>query len=507
MEKAPSVVSKEQILYRAVTDVSYGKALVSKIPLTEQYFGDYVLEAEAIRRLYATYDNPISKNSLILYTKKSLAIRNKLTAETELAVENQVNKIYSLKDEHTYLNDKSIKDAINDWSRQSNMVSGLTGIITSGKDLSNKNVIMDIDNVVKNSLAFSNAVDGFETTSLLTDNADDILKIFNTAYQDTIPLGWSDLDMYMGGGLSKGELAMVLAKSGSGKTQTLVNIAKQYVEYAKQDVIYFALEEKTARMIGRLLSLLGRAKMNQLVNFTEGHINYTRDKTLLTALQDRYKKGMLGNLTLAKSTTGEETVDDIEQYIINYGSIHGKMPDVVIIDYPSLLKNDNLNNGVGEYRAEGMLFEQIRGMADRTNTLVWVANQANRMADTADLVTSFNIEGSKQKLNTVELCVSLNQTPAEKSNGYVRFYLDKVRNATDLPDDRMIYMKVNEKGISYENETQTDRDNHEEIVKETQDNKAGKFRTQSDSNSPKMSGSDKISQINKAHNANMNQYK
>jgi len=44
-------------------------------------------------------------------------------------------------------------------------------------------------------------------------------------------------------------------------------------------------------------------------------------------------------------------------------------------------------------------------------------------------------------------------------------------------------------------------------VKETQDNKVGKFRTQSDSNSPKMSGSDKINQINKAHNANMSQYK
>ena len=193
---------------------------------------------------------------------------------------------------------------------------------------------------------------------------------------------------------------------------------------------------------------------------------------------------------------------------MDYVSMHGKMPDVVIIDYPSLLRNDYLSKNVGEYSAEGMMFEQIRGMAERTNTIVWVANQANRMADTADMVTAYNLEGSKQKLNTVELCISLNQTKAEKANGYIRFYLDKVRNATELPEDRTIYMKVNSDSIAYEDETPTDKANHEEIVKESANNDHfGKYRSRSDSNNNKLSEKDAVEKVRQAHQNSMNQYK
>lgn len=106
MTEVPSVVDKEQILYRAVTDTQYGKLTLAKIPVTEQYFGDYTLEAEAINHLYRTYNKPITKSALIMYTKKALASRNKLTSDTELKIENQINKIYELQKKSSYLNDK-----------------------------------------------------------------------------------------------------------------------------------------------------------------------------------------------------------------------------------------------------------------------------------------------------------------------------------------------------------------------------------------------------------------
>lgn len=507
MSENPSVVSKEQILYRAVTDKQYGKLTMANIPTTEQYFGDYVLEAEAINRLYKTYDEPISKTSLIVYTKKALASRNKLTVQTEQEVEDQVNKIYSLKNDHTYVDDKSIKDAINAWSRQVITISELTKIV-SEDDLSKTSTLLKIEEAVKKGMAVSNSIDGFDTLNMFTDDVEEILKEFNSAYQNTISLGWRDLDKYMNGGLSKGEMAMIMAKAGTGKTQTLMNIAKQYIVYGRQDVVYFALEEKQSRMIGRLMSLLGEAKLSDLVNFTEKHINYSKNKQLLEYFQEQHRNHLLGNFTLAKSTPHTETVANLEQYLMDYGSMHGKMPDVVIIDYPSLLRNDYLSKNVGEYSAEGMMFEQIRGMAERTNTIVWVANQANRMADTADMVTAYNLEGSKQKLNTVELCISLNQTKAEKANGYIRFYLDKVRNATELPEDRTIYMKVNSDSIAYEDETSTDKANHEEIVKESANNDHfGKYRSRSDLNNNKLSEKDAVEKVRQAHQNSMNQYK
>lgn len=507
MAKKPSVINTEQILYRAVTDKQFGKLTLSKIPVSEQFFGDYTLEVEAINRLYQVYDNPISKNSLLMYTKKALSMRNKLTDKTELEIENQVNKIYALDSEHTYLNDSSIKDAINGWSRQTITTSALTKLISSGADFSKADTLEQLQDIIKESLNISNSIDGFQTLNLFTDDVKDILTEFDSAYQNTISLGWSDLDFYMNGGLSKGEMAMIMAKAGTGKTQTLMNIAKQYIVYGKRDVVYFALEEKVSRMVGRLLSLLSNSKMSKLVNFKEKHIYYDKDKLLVERLQKLHKQGALGNFTLAKSTPHTETVGSIEQYLVNYSTIHGKMPDVVIIDYPSLLNNRYLAKNVSEYSAEGMMFEQLRGLAERTNTIMWVANQANRMADTTDIVTSFSIEGSKQKVNTVELCISLNQSPKEKANGFIRFHMDKVRNATNLPEDRMIYMKVNNDSISYENETPTDKANHEEIVKDISNNHmAGSFQSRNDSGK-KINEKAMIDRVNQVHKNTMKQYK
>lgn len=509
MTEVPSVVDKEQILYRAVTDSQFGRLTLSKIPVTEQYFGDYTLEAEAINHLYRTYNKPITKDALILYTKKALASRNKLTSDTELQIENQVNKIYNLKTGSSYLNDKSIKDAITEWSRQTIATSALTKLISSGADFGKQETLLKAQEIIKESLNITNSLDGFQTFNMFDDSVDSILKEFNSAYQNTISLGWSELDRYMNGGLSKGEMAMVVARPGTGKTQTLMNIAKQYVEYGRRDVVYFALEEKPARMIGRFLSLLGNESMGTLVNFTEKHINYSRNKILLERLREKHKKGLLGNFTLAKSTPHTETVESLEQYLINYGSVNGKMPDVVIVDYPDLLNNSFLSTRVSEYSAEGMMFEKLRGLADRTNTIMWVANQANRMADTAETVTSFNMEGSKQKLNTVELCLSLNQSKKEMENGYIRFHIDKARNTTNAGKSDSIYMKVNSRSISYENETATDRQHHEEIVEDSANNHmnvGASYQSRSDSQR-QISSREAIEKANKAHENNMKQYK
>jgi hypothetical protein len=285
-----------------------------------------------------------------------------------------------------------------------------------------------------------------------------------------------------------------------------MNIAKQYLVHSKRDVVYFALEEKVARMVGRLLSLLSNAKMSKLVNFDERHINYETDKALLNYFHKLYEKGSLGNFTLAKSTPHTETIFSIEQYLVNYSTLHGKMPDVVIIDYPSLLNNGYLSKNLSEYSAEGMMFEQLRGLAERTNTIMWVANQANRTADTTDVVTEYSIEGSKQKVNTVELCLSLNQSPKEKTNGFIRFHLDKVRNATSLPEDRMVYMKVNNNSIAYENETVEDKENHKAIVQDISNNHiAGSFQSRTASKT--VQSKDAINRINKAHENAMRQYK
>jgi hypothetical protein len=228
---------------------------------------------------------------------------------------------------------------------------------------------------------------------------------------------------------------MIVAASGTGKTLILTNLATNYVKL-KFNVLFIALEELENRMILKFEQSMLRQNKSDIL--TGANLNQQK----FDQLQNFYKanRDQFGNLFFARFSPRTITPAKVEQLISDVKLRQGVDVDVVIIDYPELLRNPQATGNEAE--DGGKLFEEMRRIGQDYNVVMWTAAQMNRTAYSAAIRTSEHMEGSLRKKNAAELILTVNQTPEEFNAGFVRVYADKVRNPPEGPFDRMIGLKV-----------------------------------------------------------------
>lgn len=214
----------------------------------------------------------------------------------------------------------------------------------------------------------------------------------------------------------------------------MTNIATNYLKLGN-NVLYIALEELENRMLMRFeQSILGVPK-EQIAP------NGMLDIDFFNKLQDVYesKRDVFGNLFFTRFSPNTITISKIEQLISDTTIRQGVDVDVVIIDYPDLLRIQNPTGDTSE--DGGRLFEEVRRVAQDYDVVMWTASQMNRTSYGAQVVSGANIEGAHKKKNAVEMLLAVNQTPEEFESGYIRLFVDKLRNSSGFYD-KMIGFRV-----------------------------------------------------------------
>lgn len=469
----------QQVIYRAMVDTDFAMNTYKDLTFSEDNFGEYKDIAIGVRRHYTRYETPVSAQALTNELATRLDRSHKLTEETRHELTDQIGDITSIGKEANYSNDSEIYDQVLQWCRQVMVVQALTN--TLGNDskykLGDAKAINNLlDNLNKAQMVGVTSETEEHISLIDADTSDDLVKVLTNVRRDTVPTSLHDLDKLTGGGLGKGEVGLVVAKSGSGKTTTLVNLAEDYTMHAKCHVLYIALEERISRMALRVYRLIVQQSMKDIYD-DKGKLRAESVKHYWQELKKLYDAGRIGNMDIVKSNPQTVTPAMVESYIQQYIMQHQHTPDVVFVDYPDLMLNPHAESA-GEWRGMGLLFEDLRRIAGKYKLILWTASQANRGASQADVVDASQfIEGSKQKLNTVELALSVNQNEAEFKAGFIRFHVDKVRNPDDTYD-KMLYFKVNTKTVAIANETPEDREAHEQVLEEftSSQDTFGKFK-------------------------------
>lgn len=247
-------------------------------------------------------------------------------------------------------------------------------------------------------------------------------------------------------------------------TTWAVNQARNYVVRGL-NVLYIPLEEKIDRMIVRFEQLLSQQSKNSIL--VDGELN----EQLYDQIQQAYGAGKeqlnWGNLWIRKYKPQELTPSGLSQLISDVMIRKGQQIDVVIIDYPDLMKNPHSNGGNGESDAGGKLYEDIRSIAQEYDFVCWTLSQLNRASYGQEVKNAGAIEGSKRKMNAVELIFTLNQTPEEFQSGFIRAYVDKLRNNSGVAYDKMLYFKVIPETMTIRDETQEERMAHANLLEQT----------------------------------------
>jgi len=239
----------------------------------------------------------------------------------------------------------------------------------------------------------------------------DIDDRYKDSVRNCITTGWDVIDDLADGGLGSGELGVMVAPAGIGKSWALANVGANAIKAGKT-VVHYTLELNQAYVGLRYDSIFTGIPAQEL-------------KYNLPDVKKRLKT-LGGDLVIKYYPTKGATVLSIASHIEKC-IIQGKKPDLVIVDYADLLRG----NGREVRHELGNIYEDLRGMAGEYEIPVWTASQANRSALQEDVIQADKIAESYSKIMTADFVVSLSRKIEDKAAGTGRWHIIKNRFGPD----------------------------------------------------------------------------
>jgi archaellum biogenesis ATPase FlaH len=244
---------------------------------------------------------------------------------------------------------------------------------------------------------------------------------YEEASRKTITTGWDVIDDLMDGGLAPGELGVVMAPAGIGKSWMLINIGANAVKAGKT-VIHYTLELNENYVGQRYDSVLTGIHAQNLKNYQED-------------IEDKLSS-IRGDLVVKYYPTKSVGVMGLKAHIEKTIML-GRKPDVVIVDYADLLK---VNARKDKHEALEELYEELRGMAGEYDIPIWTASQAGRSALEEDIIEADKIASSYGKVMVADFLMSLSRKVTDKMSGTGRGHVIKNRFG---PDGITLPSKIN----------------------------------------------------------------
>ena len=259
------------------------------------------------------------------------------------------------------------------------------------------------------------------------DNKDDCLDVFNDIkhvldedFRKPIRTGISGLDEIMDGGLSKGELAVILAPFGVGKTTMITKLANTAMMDGYK-VVQIFFEDNPKIIQRKHLACTSGIDLNSLTFHREELFKIVSD--METKLS---KNG--GALKLKKFPSDGTTIPIIRQYIRKLIA-QGFKPDMILLDYIDCVQPskqyDDVNVG------EGAVMRQFETLLSELDLAGWTAVQGNRSSIKADVVEANQMGGSIKKGQIGHFIVSIAKSLDQKENGTANMAILKSRFGRD----------------------------------------------------------------------------
>ncbi len=241
--------------------------------------------------------------------------------------------------------------------------------------------------------------------------AEHIDERYLESVRNTVTTGWDAIDDIADGGLGKGELGVMVAPAGIGKSWALVNVGANAVK-AGLNVIHYTLELNSAYVGLRYDSVFTGIQAQEL----KYNIDDVKKKV----------ETLKGDLIVKYYPTKAATVNTLSAHIQRCTAL-GKKPDLVIVDYADLLRGNGR-----EVRLElGNIYEDLRGLAGEYEIPVWTASQANRSALEDDIIGAEKIAESYSKIMTADFVLSLSRKIEDKLANTGRWHVIKNRFGPD----------------------------------------------------------------------------
>jgi len=245
------------------------------------------------------------------------------------------------------------------------------------------------------------------------DYLQDIEERYSETARITSPTPWDIINELMQGGLGAGELGVVVAPAGIGKSWVLSSMGAYGISKGL-NVVHYTLELNEAYVGLRYDSIFTGVESQNL--------KYHKDE-----VKERLEK-LEGNLTIKYYPTKACTVNTLSAHLKKVTTFGTKV-DMVLVDYADIMKDVNKHTEMRH--ALGSIYEDLRGLAGEMQIPIWTASQANRSALDEDVIEASKVAESYAKVMTADFVISLSRKIEDKIGNTGRFHVIKNRFGPD----------------------------------------------------------------------------
>jgi len=394
-----------QLLNQIIVDKEFSHTIIDVIE--NNYFENkyFKIIIQMIREYYTKYDHTPSFETLEQVAKSEL--------QQEIAIKVVLDTIKKIKDAPIdgvdFVQEKALK-----FCKQQELqkVMGKAQKIIDGGEFENYDTL---EEMVRAALLV-----GSKDTSAM-DVFSNLDQVLDEDYRHPIPMGIPGIDRLLKGGLAKGEIGVILAPTGVGKSTLTTKIANHAFNLGFNVLQVFF--EDNPKVIQR----------KHFTLWTKIHPDELSDrKDEVIKKVNEIKDTMTNELILKKLPSDTRTMLQIKNEIRKMIA-DGTKIDMVILDYIDCVVPDkNLGD---EWKSEGSVMRAFEAMCHELDIVGWTATQGNRASISSDVVTTDQMGGSIKKAQVGHVIITVAKSLQQKEMKLATIAITKSR----IGDDGVVF--------------------------------------------------------------------
>ena len=242
-------------------------------------------------------------------------------------------------------------------------------------------------------------------------------EVLDDDFRHPIPIGINGIDNLLKGGLAKGEIGVILAPTGVGKTTVLSKIANNAFNLG-YNVLQIFFEDNP--------KIIQRKHFTMWTKIAPDNLSLQREEVLEKVRQ--IKENAPNRLVLKKLPSDTMTMNQIKNQMRKMIA-EGNKIDLVVVDYIDCIVPDkNLGD---EWKSEGSVMRGFESMCHELDIAGWTATQGNRSSISSDVVTTDQMGGSIKKAQVGHVIISVAKSLQQKEMNLATIAITKSRIGKD----------------------------------------------------------------------------
>ena len=241
--------------------------------------------------------------------------------------------------------------------------------------------------------------------------------VLDEDYRHPIPMGIAGIDRLLKGGLAKGEIGVILAPTGVGKTTILTKIANTAFNLG-YNVLQIFFEDNP--------KIVQRKHFTIWTGIEPDNLALHKEEVMgkITEIQETMKNKLILKKLASDTTTMSQIKNQVRKMIAD-----GNKIDLILLDYIDCVLPES--SAKDEWKAEGSVMRGFEAMCHELNLVGWTATQGNRSSISSEVVTTDQMGGSIKKAQVGHVIITVAKSLQQKEMNLATIAITKSRLGKD----------------------------------------------------------------------------